>query len=113
MEGSDLFYDPRLQKKIEAIELLNDWGFRIIDIDRTLYAVTEFYPIGHEGAESAVELVGQNITSWIFNTTQTLGLTDAAKLGLQSQLANIPERRRKFSANVQWKEYCSATAHNV
>ncbi len=110
---SELFFDPRLQKKIEAIELLNDWGHRVVDIDRTVYIVTEFYPIGHEGAESSVELLGQNITSWLFNQTQTKGLTESAKLALQSNLTNIPQRRRKFSANVQWKEYLSSLAYNT
>ncbi len=108
-----LYYDPRLQKKIEAIELLNDWGFRIIDIDNTLYIVEEFIPAGEEGSEGRIELIGQNITAWIHNQTQTQGLDEMAKRALFQLVETLPIRRRKFSPNATWKDYISQRAHNV
>jgi len=110
MEG--LYYDPRIQKQVEVIELLNDWGFRIVDIESTLYSVSEFIVPGEEGSE-VVELSGQNITKWVIDQTRTQGLTDQAKNAMISQISQMPIRRRKFSRDVKWKEYLSATAYNV
>jgi|14_taG_2_1085336.scaffolds.fasta_scaffold79868_2 hypothetical protein len=107
-----LYYDPRIQKRVEAIELLNDWGYRIVEITGTLYIVEEFIPAGEDGA-TVTELVGQNVSKWIHNQTQTTGLTKQAKIQIQQELSVLPLRRRKFSANINWYEYISTSAHNA
>ena len=107
-----LYYDPRIQKRVEAIELLNDWGYRIVEITGTLYIVEEFIPAGEDGA-TVTELVGQNVTKWIHNQTQTTGLTKQQQGQLQQMLNELSIRRRRFSSNTTWYEYLSASAHNV
>lgn len=112
MMNDALYFDPRIQKRVEAIELLNDWGFRIVEIEGVLYIAEEFYYPGVDGSE-VVEVLGQNVSKWVHNQTQTHGLTEQAKTQMQQEISQLPLRRRKFSVNTMWKEYLSTTAHNV
>lgn len=105
-------YNPEAQRLLNVIELLNDWGYNIVEIDNTLYIVEVFDPKQKEISEHH-ELVGQNITTWVHNQTQTKGLTKQARMAMQQQLATLPNRRRKFSGDLKWKEYVSQQGHNV
>lgn len=99
------------QHRVGVIELLNDLGIRVIDIDQTLYAVEDF--IYAESESPYIEIVGMNITSIIQNQTQTLGLSKGEADRIIQLISTSTTRRRKFSPNTEWKEYVSTQAHNA
>jgi len=107
-----LYYDPRIQKKAEVIELLNDWGFRLVEVASSIYIVEDFFRPGEDG-QQYIEIIGQDVTKWIYDQTQTMGLTKQAEISIKQKLSTLPIRRRKFSSNIAWYEYLSTQAHNV
>lgn len=91
------------QQLINAIEVLNDKGLNVVEIDGTIYASTEF--VRPDDGIYDIEVVGRNITALISNQLDTHGLAPQALTALLQSIDAVPERRRRFHRSLLWREY--------
>ena len=106
-----MHYDPVLQKRHGVMEILNDWGRWLVEIDGVVWDVDEFIHPETHGSDCS-ELVGRNISGILSSNTTSTGFSEHEKNIILQKLNNITTRRRKFSPLLPWKEYLATQAYN-
>lgn len=94
---------------VSAIEVVNDEGLNVVEIDGTLYVYTEF--VRPDDGIFDIEVVGRNVTTILSNQLETHGLNPQAITALLQAIDAVPERRRRFHRNVTWREYLAKGSH--
>lgn len=106
-----IYIDPRIQKRNDLIEILNDWGRHIVEVQGIIYDVDEFIQPDTEGS-LCIEILGRNITSVLQNQTVTQGFSIDQKQAMIQKIEALTVRRRKMSPLIAWSEFIPTDAFN-
>ena len=95
---------------VSIIEVLNDWGYRILLIDGIIYEIDDiFYP---DSNLPYLEFSGRNITRVVKTTTSHTGFSEDRKKEFFSKISSLKTRRRKHNSQVKWTEFLATGAFN-
>jgi hypothetical protein len=91
------------RQMVGFIQLLNDIGINIVEINNSFYAFTSF-----ECADDILpdhELMGRDVTKIVEDEVANAASTQLKKNELISRINEIPLRRRKFHRDMRYSQY--------